>query len=109
MLEMTNSQACLTAGEYIIKTRLNILSEIADSALDKFGEVVLLLVDVSVCFSINVSPTQSHRWQSDGVGSEKTAGQKKKINYLVSKRVTWGENLFIDCMDSCSVLLKEPG
>jgi len=61
MLEMTNSQACLTAGEYIIKTRLNILSEIADSALDKFGEVVLLLVDVSVCFSINVSPTQSHR------------------------------------------------
>jgi hypothetical protein len=33
---------------------------------------------VSVCFSIKVSLTHSHRWQSDGVGSEKTAGQKKK-------------------------------
>jgi hypothetical protein len=61
MLEMTNSQACLKAGENIIKTRLNILSEIADSALDNFGEVVLFLVDVSVCFSIKVSLTQTHR------------------------------------------------
>jgi hypothetical protein len=32
---------------------------------------------VSVCFSIKVSLTQTHRWQSYGVGSEKTAGQKK--------------------------------
>jgi hypothetical protein len=50
MLEMTNSQACLKPGENIIKTHLNILSEIADSALDNFGEVILLLVVVSVCF-----------------------------------------------------------
>ena len=53
MLEMTNSQACLIADENIIKTRLNILSEIADSALDNFGEVILLLVDVSVFFLLN--------------------------------------------------------
>ena len=58
---MTNSQACLKASENIIKARLNVLSENADSALDNFGEVVLLPVDVSVCFSIKVSLIQSHR------------------------------------------------
>jgi len=47
---MTNSQACLKSGENIIKTRLNISSEIADSALDNFGEVLLLLVNMSVFF-----------------------------------------------------------
>jgi hypothetical protein len=61
MLEMTNSQACLKGGENIIKARLNTLSETADSVLDNFGDVVLLPVDVSVCFSIKVSLTHSHR------------------------------------------------
>jgi hypothetical protein len=50
MLEMTISQACLKGGENIIKARLNTLSEIADSVLDNFGDVVLLPVDVSVFF-----------------------------------------------------------
>jgi len=61
LLEITYSQACLKVGENIIKARPNISSEIADSALDNFGEVVLLLVDVSVCFFIKVSLTQTHR------------------------------------------------
>jgi hypothetical protein len=74
MLEITNSQACLKPGENIIKTRLNISSEIANSALDNFGEIVLLLVDMSVCFYIKVPLTQSYRCQSNGAVSEKTAG-----------------------------------
>jgi hypothetical protein len=62
MLEMTcSSQACSKPGENIIKPRLKFLSEIAGPALDSFVEVVLLVVNVSVCFSINVSLTHPHR------------------------------------------------
>jgi len=78
MLEMTNSQACLIADENIIKTRLNILSEIADSALDNFGEVILLLVDVSVFFLLNFlwhSPSDDSQAESD---RRKKTGQKKR-------------------------------
>jgi hypothetical protein len=51
---MTNSRTCLKSGENIIKTRLNISSEIADFALHNFGEVVLLLVDMGVFLLLNL-------------------------------------------------------
>jgi len=86
---MTNSQACLKSGENIIKTLLNISSEIADSALDNFGEVVVLLVDMNVCFFLlkllRHSPTDDSQTESD---RRKQQDKKKRhINYLVSKRV----------------------
>jgi len=80
---MTNSQACLKSGENIIKTRLNISSEIADSALDNFGEVLLLLVNMSVFFFFKLlwhSLTDDSQTESD----RRKQNDKKKAHKLFS-------------------------